>query len=307
MPNLTPNLPHDTEQAVPDMDPVAVERWLAMPIQQSPWLHEEVGSRMAQRLSWIKAVPGSWLDWEPVRGGVRTHHEIAAHLGKADAFIQSIQPVLALDVLKRSRPKVGLLSRWWGGGPRPIGAQQQVQMVWANMILHTTHRPQSLVRQWHSHLMTDGFLMFSCLGPDTLQELRRVYQACGWSEPGHPLTDMHDWGDMLVHQGFAEPVMDAEHITLTYATVDSLLADLRTLGRNVHPDRTVVAHTKSWIRHLRKALEEHLPRTSDGQMRLTFEVIYGHAYKPKPRIRVAGSNQVPLQDMRSMLGIGQKR
>ena len=30
-------------------------------------------------------------------------------------------------------------------------------------------------------------------------------------------VDMHDVGDMLVHAGFADPVMDMEHLTLTYA------------------------------------------------------------------------------------------
>lgn len=46
---------------------------------------------------------------------------------------------------------------------------------------------------------------------------------------------MHDWGDMLVHSGFAEPVMDMERITLTFATPQRLLQELRELGRNFHP------------------------------------------------------------------------
>ena len=46
--------------------------------------------------------------------------------------------------------------------------------------------------------------MFSCLGPDTLRELRAVYAALGWPVPSHTFTDMHDWGDMLVQAGFAD-------------------------------------------------------------------------------------------------------
>jgi malonyl-CoA O-methyltransferase len=60
--------------------------------------------------------------------------------------------------------------------------------------------------------------MFSCLGPDTLRELRALYAALGWPPPAHEFTDMHDWGDMLVASGFAEPVMDMERITLSFAT-----------------------------------------------------------------------------------------
>jgi malonyl-CoA O-methyltransferase len=64
------------------------------------------------------------------------------------------------------------------------------------------------MQRWHQALQVDGFLMFSCLGPDTLMEMRALYQALGWPQPTHAFTDMHDWGDMLLAAGFAEPVMD---------------------------------------------------------------------------------------------------
>jgi malonyl-CoA O-methyltransferase len=34
---------------------------------------------------------------------------------------------------------------------------------------------------------------------------------------------------------------------------------------------------------------------------LTFEIVYGHAYKPAPRLKVSESSAVSLEDMRSML------
>ena len=94
--------------------------------------------------------------------------------------------------------------------------------------------------QWHRALAVDGYLMFSCLGPDTAKELRAVYADMGWPPAGHAFTDMHDWGDMLVQAGFAEPVMDMERITLTFATPQRLLEELRELG--VTCTRTVLPH-----------------------------------------------------------------
>ena len=73
---------------------------------------------------------------------------------------------------------------------------------------HRKADPQTLLADWHKALKVNGFLMFSCLGPDTAIELREVYRQLGWPPAGHELTDMHDWGDMLVQAGFAEPVMD---------------------------------------------------------------------------------------------------
>jgi malonyl-CoA O-methyltransferase len=40
----------------------------------------------------------------------------------------------------------------------------------------------------------------------------------------------------------------------------------------------------------------------DGRLTLTVEVIYGHALKPIPRLKVQSESTVSLQDMKSMLG-----
>src|SRR5205814_4613696 len=122
----------------------------------------------------------------------------------------------------------------------------------------------------------DGFLMFSCLGPDSLRELRGLYAQEGWPPPAHDFTDMHDWGDMLVGAGFAEPVMDMERITLTWESPQRLLAELRELGANLHPARFPALRGRRW----RERLDEELARSltgADGRLALTFEIIYGHA------------------------------
>jgi malonyl-CoA O-methyltransferase len=285
------------------MDPAAALRWAQRPLPVSPWLHEEVGLRMAERLAWIKQRPNSWLDWEPVAGGETVHHAVRQALPDAKEWVASARPAHALSRLDAR--SAGTPS-WWAKlrGRTPVVAtpDARVGLVWANMALHASHLPQSLLQRWHQHLETDGFVMFSCLGPDSLKELSAVYARMGWPAPSHAFTDMHDWGDMLVHTGFAEPVMDAETITLTYSSVDTLLADLRTLGRNLHAQRAVRTRGRGWLAQLHQALRTHLPRTPEGQMRLSFEVVYGHAYKPKPRPKVSATSAVSLRDMREMLG-----
>jgi malonyl-CoA O-methyltransferase len=111
---------------------------------------------------------------------------------------------------------------------------------------------------------------------------------------------MHDWGDMLVHAGFAEPIMDMERITLTYSSADSLLADLRELGRNLHTDRFPALRGRHWRSTLGAALERGL-RGPDGRLELTFEVVYGHAFKPHPKLTVSSETRVPLEEMRRSL------
>jgi malonyl-CoA O-methyltransferase len=111
---------------------------------------------------------------------------------------------------------------------------------------------------------------------------------------------MHDWGDMLVHAGFAEPVMDMEHITLSYTTAETLLSELRGLGRNLSGSRFTGVRGRSWKRQLCEAMEQHL-RGPDGRLSLTFEVIYGHAFKAAPRMPVRTETRVALDDLRQSL------
>lgn len=290
------------ELPVPGLDPVAAQRWANWRRSLSPWLHEEVGQRMAERLQWIKQRPRSWLNWEPVHGGMAAHEAVRQALPESKVFVASAHWRSALSTIEKNETTAQV---WWaklrGRAPSPADESTKVALVWANMGLHASHQPQTLLRRWHRHLETDGFLMFSCLGPDSLKELAAVYAQMGWPAPSHAFTDMHDWGDMLVNVGFAEPVMDAETITLTYSSVNTLLADLRTLGRNLHTERDTTTRGRGWLTQLHEALQRHLPRTPDGQMRLTFEVIYGHAYKPKPSHKVAPTSAVSLSDMRNML------
>ena len=286
----------------PTLSPAAAARWQAAAPAASPWLHEEVGQRMADRLQWIKRDPQAWADWEPVRGGLHAHGLVRKRYPQARVQIVEPQP----DRMRMARDR--LARSWWRrGGGTEFGAPAagSVQMVWANMQLHMAADPQVLLRQWHEALAVDGFLMFSCFGPDTLGELRDVYQAAGWPPPAHEFTDMHDWGDMLVHGGFAEPVMDMERIRLSFDTPERLLEELHGLGANLHVGRFPALRGRGWPRRLEAAIAQGM-RGADGKFTLTFEVIYGHALKPAPRARVGERSAVSLDDMRAMLQADRK-
>ncbi len=287
----------------PTIDPVAAARWGRMAPAESPWLHEEVARRMQERLDWIKLQPQAWCHWDALRGGVQGHELVRQHYPKAPVYVHDSSPLRRAVAERQLRRSGGLVRRWLGPAQHfqapPDGA---VQMLWANMALHLSPRPQELLSQWHRALAVDGFLMFSCLGPDTAQELRAVYRALGWPASGHEFTDMHDWGDMLLQAGFAEPVMDMERIVLTYESPARLLEELRSLGRNLHPGRFAGLRGRSWRQRLERALAESLARAQEaGRLGMTFEIIYGHALKPAPRLTVSAQSTVSLQDMRQAL------
>ena len=287
----------------PTIDAVAAARWQRNAPAQSPWLHEEVARRMQERLGWIKAEPGSWCHWEAVRGGLLAHELVRQRYPLAQVWVQESSPQRAAAAVQALQPPWWRPARWRGGSLRvQAPAAGTVQMLWANMALHQSVQPQELLAQWHSALAVDGFLMFSCLGPDTVRELGDLYRRLGWPVCGHEFTDMHDWGDMLLQAGFAEPVMDMERIVLTYEDAPALLRDLRSLGRNLHPARFAALRGRAWQRELEAELGASLARPEhDGRLALTFEIVYGHAFKPEPRMTVRAESTVSLEQMRSAL------
>jgi malonyl-CoA O-methyltransferase len=302
------------EHQAPPLDTHAARRWQALVQQQAdlhgaPWLHEEVGQRMRQRLAWIKHVPASWVNWRALASGAAVHQQIAAHYPKSEVFLAPVGMEYAQTATKliANQGFLQTLKNKLTGQAAPHKAMQPVpdgaaQMVWANMSLHTEPDPAATVKEWHRMLAVDGYLMFSCLGPDTAKELREVYAACGFGPAAHPLTDMHDWGDLLVRSGYAEPVMDMERIVLTFATPERALQELRGLGRNLHPARFAGLRTPRWRERLHRELKS---RANDqGQIALTFEVIYGHAFKPTPRVKMAAESAVSMREMREMLSRG---
>ncbi len=273
---------------------------------EAPWLHEEVAQRMLDRLQWIKLQPAIWAHWGAVRGGGQAHVALAKQYARAQCH------VIETAERRKTLAREALMPPWWtrlwramsGGVSAPhfeAPAAGSADMLWANMALHEAADPQALLATWHRLLAVDGFLMFSCLGPDTAREVRELYQALGWPAAGHQLTDMHDWGDMLVQTGFAEPVMDMERITLTFETPARLLQELRELGRNFHPERFSSLRGRQWRATLEQRISERFPRGTDGRLSLTFEVIYGHALKAKPKIKVSALSAVSVEEMRTML------
>ena len=300
------------EPPVPGLDPVAAARWHRLPRSESPWLNETVAERMAERLDWIRREPGQWLHWAPVNGGLEAHRRLVARFPGAKVAIEGEPVDQALRHGSRPPGPVWTPLRWLGRAAQALRQDDTspagpVDMLWANMALHLAPRPRGLLARWRDALAVDGFLMFSCLGPDTLRELRAVYDRLGWPAPTHAYTDMHDWGDMLVEVGFAEPVMDMERLTLTYPDAPRLLQDLRQWGRNLHQDRFPACRGRAWRERLCQALEQGLPRNGAGQLLLTIEVVYGHAFKALPRMPLQASSAIAEQDMRAMLRRGRQQ
>jgi malonyl-CoA O-methyltransferase len=266
-----------------------------------PWLHGEVARRMVERLPIVKLQPGRVIDWGSFLG--------ASHELLRQAYPQARMLAVEPDARRRDATAAAAGLPWWSPQRWTREAAtvvseealegEQGQLLWANMGLHGVEDPQALMSRWHRALAVDGFLMFSTLGPGSLSELSQLYKEAGWPAPFAPFVDMHDLGDMLLHAGFADPVMDQETITLTWPDAEALLAELRGLGGNVALSRGMGLRTPRWRRELIARLNARAD--AQGRIALGFEVVYGHAFRPLPRAWMAAETAVPLADLKAMV------
>lgn len=245
-------------------------------------LPREVGSRLIERLEYIRLEPKRVLDV-----GCGSGAQLAALATRYPAA--RVAGVDLSEGMLRQRPGTWRerLPRWlWKQGPACAAADaaqlpfpdNAVDLVFSNLMLHWHPQPHTVFPEWKRVLRVDGLLLFSCFGPDTLKELRR---ACDGALPhvrAMPFIDMHDFGDMMVASGLSTPVMDAEVLTLTYPSAGALLREVRALGGNPRDDRYAALASGRQARQLLAALQA--AKLDDGRIRLTFEVAYGHAWKP---------------------------
>ena len=98
----------------------------------------------------------------------------------------------------------------------------------------------------------------------------------------------------MIGAGFADPVMDMEYLTLTYADVRTLMRELKAIGaHNVAVGRDRGLTGKRALKEIELRYESF---RQDARLPATFEVIYGHAWKPLPRTGPGGR---PVIDIKS--------
>ncbi|HEY8118917.1 MAG TPA: malonyl-ACP O-methyltransferase BioC [Methylophilaceae bacterium] len=252
-------------------------------------LQAEVRERMLSRLDFVKIAPRTILDAGCGTG--RASHALAKRF--ADSRIISLD--IAMGMLKKTQTARGGFERF----KRLLGISQQTALcadienlplangslglVWSNLAIQWCNDLDQVFSEAHRVLQPEGLVMFSSFGPDTLKELRQATS----TDPEHVhvsrFIDMHDIGDALVRAGFTAPVLDVEHFVLTYDDVISVMRDLKTIG----------AHNAAEGRHrgllgkgfLQKLIQDYERFRKDGKLPATFEVVYGHAWKPQPKFQ----------------------
>jgi len=245
-------------------------------------LQRQTGDELLDRLSLVTLQPDRILDL-----GVGTGRNLSL-LGRrypnAELLAVDIAPAM-LAHARNSFSQAQGLKRWLPNAQKPkylAGdaenlplADNSVDLVFANLALQWCD-PRMSFAEIQRVLRPDGLLMFTTLGPDTLHELRQAWASVDDYPHVNMFYDMHDVGEAMMEAGLAEPVLDTDRYTLTYATSMALMKDLKVLGaRNVNTGRRPGLTGKQTIKRVADAYEVF---RNDGLLPATYEVVYGHAW-----------------------------
>ena len=239
-------------------------------------MQTEIGERLFERLDYLKMKPRYVLD---LGGGPGI---FAKRLQQYYPKATVVSLDLAYPMLQVSQQKQSFFKRKWclvqANMLQLPFASNAFDLIFANQVIHWAESLPLLFSELNRVMQVGGCLMFSTLGPDTFHEFKLPHG------PAHSnvFVDMHDVGDMLLREFFVDPVVDMEKLTAQYVSVAALFHALKCQGvKNIHPQRnrglTGKAHWQQFKQHIQGF------QTAAGKIPLTYEVIYGHAWRGEQR------------------------
>ncbi len=258
-------------------------------------LQREICDRLMQRLDYLKLSPTRILD-----AGCGTGYgsrNLLRLFPQAELLAMDLAPAM----LRLARGQTSWWKRRWQDLTKPApsyvcGDVEQlplkastVDFVWSNLTFQWAGNLAATVRELYRIQKPGGAILFSTFGPDTLKELRAAFTVVDARSHVSRFTDMHDIGDMLVHAGYQNPVMEMEQITLTYETLMALMQDLKFVGaHNAAADRPRGMLGRGAWQQLEQGYERY---RQEGRLPVTYEVVYGHAWVGD-KTRLADGQQI---------------
>jgi malonyl-CoA O-methyltransferase len=259
-------------------------------------LQGRVRAELLARLDLIKLQPAVVLDLGAGTG--RASRELRQRYRRALVVALDIAFGMLRQARRHSRP-LRRFERICADAFQLPFKDASVDLVFSNLMLQWCDDLDQVLAELRRVLKPNGFLSFSTFGPDTLRELRTAWSRVDAATHVHDFIDMHDVGDALTRSGFLEPVLDVEHIELTYLDALALTRDLKAIGaHNVTATRTRGLTGKGKWGAMTSAYESF---RRNGRLPATYEVVYGAAWSADPgvsAVRVPGEVRIAPEAIR---------
>lgn len=255
--------------------------WSPLDYASAAVISREASEELFSRLDWMSITPRVVVDMGCGTGEMSSRLQARY----TDAIVIALD--LSERMIQHAKHQTPTLSCVCGdAGALPL-ADQSVDLIFANQLVPWHADVKKLLHEWRRVLRPDGVVMLTALGPDTLKEWRELLHQAITPD----LMDMHDIGDLMVHEKFADPVLDINHYTLTYRDQQQLFKELHASG--------ILNSTPA------QSLTNTLARTDKGTWSVTYEVVFAHAFVPPQSDEVSASSdgivRIPLSRLRQRL------
>jgi len=254
--------------------------------QQAAVLQNEVCRRLLEKLQMVKISPQMILD-----AGTGTGSAVPALFARYKKA-QLVTFDLSENMLHKAAKHGGFLrspQAVCGDIEQLPFADNSFDLVFSSLSMQWCNDLNAALLEAKRVLKPGGLFMFTTFGPDTLKELRHCWAQVDAANHVNQFIDMHDIGDALLADGFAEPVMEAEVLTVTYQSVDALMHDLKAIGANVTSTAATMDTAGKPLKQSVKGLggksvlqtvRQNYEKYRQGELLpASYEVIYGHAWK----------------------------
>lgn len=255
--------------------------------EQEAKIQYEIGLRLFERLDYMRLDPAYILDIGCGTGA------FSKMLVKKYPKAKIVSLDLSWDMLQKAQKKQSLWKKW------PLLNADMLQLpfldgvfdlVFANQALHWSLSWSAVLSEINRVMKAEACLLFSTLGPDTFKEIRQSWSTVDKHAHTNQFTDMHDIGDFLLAEYFLDPVMDMEMLTMHYSSLTKLLKSIKSQGvRNINQARNVtLTGKKAW-----STFQQNYQAlcTQEGKYPLSYEVLYGHAWKGNKQAQKDDSTQ----------------
>ncbi|XP_064596977.1 arginine-hydroxylase NDUFAF5, mitochondrial-like [Liolophura sinensis] len=262
------------------------------------YVKEEVGFRLADRICDVKRVFDIAVELGCGRGYISRHMT-------SDIVKKVLQCEMSEKLLLQSKISADVPTHRIMADEEFIPFKDNsLDLVVSSLSLHWVNDLPGCFRQIHNALKSDGVLLGSMFGGDTLYQLRGALQLAETEREGgfgshiSPFTEIRDLGNLLNRAGFTMLTIDVDELNITYPTMFELMTDLKGMGEN----------NCSWSRKLHLHRDTMMAAASiykdmygtERGVPATFQILYFIGWKPgKNQAKAAerGSANVSFKDL----------
>jgi malonyl-CoA O-methyltransferase len=261
---------------------------VASSFNQYAFLHNDIRDQLLSRIKDITIDPKVILDLGCGTGQACVSlNQVFPH---AQVFGADISEGMLIEARKMMLPDhVKFLS----GDIESMILDKCPDLIFSNLAFHWCN-PMTVLKHWAESLNENGALLFSTFGPNNLLELQNAWRQIDQDIHVHPSLSPEDLTRLMQNLGYSDVVVDVEHISIEYSSLDQLWKDLK----NTASSNTILGRPNGLTSRIKWNRFLDILSNAPKPYRHTIEIVYVLAKRqPDKPIETAKDILIPVDSI----------